>query len=111
MNRSGTIGVVTIVAGWSFCGLLVSAQATTFQSYHCSDDTRFTVGFYPHDPHAYVHFLDGRETFRLRKRLAFSGARYSANRVVLKISKSGHTTIKRPRRPETACELMSTRGS
>ncbi|MBR0796263.1 MliC family protein [Bradyrhizobium jicamae] len=110
MIRGGFIGVVTIVAGCCFCGPPSSARATTFQNYDCADDTRFTVAFYPHDSRAFVHFRDGRGTETLRKRLAFSGTRYSGNRVTLKISKSGRTTIKRPGRPETVCELMSTGG-
>ena len=111
MNRYRIIAIVTVAAGCCFGCLPVSAQTTTFHNYHCIDDTRFVVGFYPHDSRAYVHFLDGGEAVTLRKRLAVSGRRYSAARVTLKVSRLGRTTLKRKGRPETACELMSSRGS
>ena len=111
MSRYKIIAVVTMLAGCFFGCLPVSAQATSFQNYHCADDTQFTVGFYPHDSRAYVHFRDGGGAVTLRKRLAVSGRRYSAARITLKVSKSGRTAVKRPGRAETACELMSSRGS
>src|SRR5215472_14004788 len=101
MDRYRIIAVVTMLAG----GLPVSAKTTSFQNYHCADDTRFVVGFYPHDTSAYVHFRDGGGDVKLPKRLAVSGNRYSAARVTLRVSRSGRTTLKRPGRPETACEL------
>jgi hypothetical protein len=42
----------------------------------------------------------------LPKRVALSGSRYSAGGVILKVTKVGHTTVKRRKRPETACEVM-----
>jgi membrane-bound inhibitor of C-type lysozyme len=111
MKRYPIIAVVTIVTGNSSGQLLVPAQATTFKHYHCADDTQFTVGSYPHDSRAYVHFLDGEGAVTLPKRFSISGTRYSAKRFTLKMSKSGHTTVKRPGRPETACELVSSRGT
>ena len=79
------------------------AQNTTFQGYHCTDDTRFIVAFYPHDPSAYVQ-IDGGSVI-LRERLAISGKRYSGGGVTLKFTKAGAIKVKRSRRPETACEL------
>jgi membrane-bound inhibitor of C-type lysozyme len=80
----------------------IAAQTTTFQGYHCADDTHFIVAFYPHDPSAYLQ-IDGGSVI-LRKRLAISGTRYSAAGVVLKYSKAGAITVKRRGRRETACE-------
>ena len=102
---------MTVVAGCFIGRLPVSAQTTTFQNYSCADGTQFVVGFYPHDSRAHVHFSDGGGTVTLPKRLAVSGTRYSAARVTLKVSRSGRTTVKRPRQRETPCELMSSRGS
>ena len=78
------------------------ASAQTFESYRCADGTRFVVGFYPYDSRAYLQ-LDGR-AITLRKRLAFSGARYSGSGVTLVITKIV-TTIRHVKRPATACEL------
>jgi hypothetical protein len=38
---------------------LSPAKAQTFQTYRCVDGTQFIVGFYPHDPDAYLQ-IDGR---------------------------------------------------
>jgi membrane-bound inhibitor of C-type lysozyme len=111
MDRYRIIAIVTMLAGCFFGALPALAKTTSFQNYHCADDTRFVVGFYPHDTSAYVHFLDGGGDVKLPKRLAVSGKLYSAARVTLRVSRSGRTTVKRPGRPETACELMSSRGS
>jgi membrane-bound inhibitor of C-type lysozyme len=78
------------------------AQNTTFQSYRCADSTNFIVAFYPHDPSAYLQ-IDGGSLI-LRKRLSFSGVRYSAAGVTLRYAKDGAISVKRSRRPETACE-------
>lgn len=87
-----------------FAGLsAVSAQTTTFRTYHCSDGSEFIVGFYPYDSRAYVQ-IDGGPLM-LPKRLALSGTRYSARGVTLKFSKAGRIAVKRPGRRETACEL------
>jgi membrane-bound inhibitor of C-type lysozyme len=81
----------------------VSAQTTTFQTYHCGDGTEFIVGFYPYDSRAYLQ-IDGG-SIMLPKRVAISGTRYSARGMTLKFSKAGRIAVKRPKRPETACEL------
>ena len=78
------------------------ASAQTFQSYRCSDGTRFLVGFFEYDKRAYLQ-IDGRAV-TLGKRLALSGARYSGGGVTLKITAAG-TTIRHAKRPATACEL------
>ncbi len=91
-----------LVAG-TIAGLSpIAAQTTTFQTYHCTDDTHFIVAFYPHDPSAYLQ-LDGGSIV-LRKRLALSGTRYSAGGVVLKYSRAGAISVKRRGRRETVCE-------
>jgi membrane-bound inhibitor of C-type lysozyme len=105
MNRYGIIALAAAVTGSSVTGLLpASAQTTTFRNYHCADGTEFIVGFYPHDPSAYLQ-IDGGAVM-LRKRLAASGTRYSAAGVTLKVSRLGRTTVKRPKRAETTCEVM-----
>jgi membrane-bound inhibitor of C-type lysozyme len=102
MDRYRTILWVVAAAG-SIAGLSpVAALNTTFQNYHCADDTQFIVAFYPHDPSAYLQ-IDGGSVI-LRKRLALSGTRYSGAGVTLKYTKAGRITVKRARRPETACE-------
>jgi membrane-bound inhibitor of C-type lysozyme len=78
------------------------AHAQTFTSYRCADGTQFIVGFYQYDSRAYLQ-VDGREV-TLKKRLAFSGTRYSGSSVTLVITKAG-ATIKHVKRPTTACEL------
>jgi hypothetical protein len=82
----------------------VSAQTTTFRTYRCADGSEFIVGFYPYDSRAYVQ-IDGGAVM-LPKRLAVSGSRYAAAGITLKISGLGRTTIRRPRRRETACEVL-----
>ena len=104
MNRYGILVAVTAVAG-TMAGLLpTSAQTTTFRTYHCTDGTEFIVGFYPYDSRAYVQ-IDGGAVM-LPKRLAVSGTRYSAAGITLKVSRLGRTSVKRPKRRETACELI-----
>jgi membrane-bound inhibitor of C-type lysozyme len=76
---------------------------TTFQSYHCADGTQFIVGFFQYDARAHLQ-IDGRAV-TLAKRLALSGSRYSGGGVTLRIARTG-TTVKRARRPATACELI-----
>jgi membrane-bound inhibitor of C-type lysozyme len=102
MNRLAMIAAATAVAGCLVGLLPVSAQTTTFRTYHCADGSEFIVGFYPHDSRAYVQ-IDGGAVV-LPKRLAISGARYAAAGITLKLSKLGRTTVKRRKRPETACE-------
>jgi len=79
----------------------VSAHAQSFESYRCADGTRFIVGFYPYDSRAHLQ-IDGRAV-TLKKRLAFSGARYAGGGVTLAITKAG-TTIRHVKRRVTACE-------
>ena len=97
-HKTAISGVVFLIVGL----LVGSAPAQTFESYRCADGTRFIVGFYPYDSRAYLQ-LDGR-AITLRKRLAFSGARYSGSGVTLVIAKTV-TTIRHVNRPVTACEL------
>jgi membrane-bound inhibitor of C-type lysozyme len=99
MNRYRAISIAMVAATLASP---IAAQTTTFQNYHCADDTHFIVAFYPHDPSAYLQ-IDGGSVI-LRKRLALSGTRYSAGGVVLKYSKAGAISVKRPGRRETACE-------
>jgi membrane-bound inhibitor of C-type lysozyme len=80
----------------------VRAQ-TSFQSYHCADGTQFIAGFFQYDARAHLQ-IDGRAV-TLAKRLALSGSRYSGSGVTLRITRSG-TTVKRARRPATACQLI-----
>jgi membrane-bound inhibitor of C-type lysozyme len=87
-----------------FAGLVTgssAALAQTFESYRCGDGTRFIVGFYRYDSRAYLQ-IDGRAV-TLKKRLAFSGARYSGGGVTLVITRAG-TTVRHAKRPVTACE-------
>ena len=79
-----------------------AALAQTFESYRCADGTQFIVGFYRYDSRAHLQ-IDGRAV-TLKKRLAFSGARYSGGGVTLVITKAG-TTIRHVKRPVTACAL------
>jgi membrane-bound inhibitor of C-type lysozyme len=78
------------------------APAQTFQTYRCADGSQFIVGFFEYDKRAHLQ-IDGRAV-TLAKRLALSGSRYSGGGITLKINKTG-TTVKRARRPTTACEL------
>jgi membrane-bound inhibitor of C-type lysozyme len=103
MNRYSLIALAAVAAWWASL-LPASAQTTTFRTYHCADGSEFIVGFYPYDSRAYVQ-IDGGAVM-LPKRLAVSGQRYSAAGITLKVSRLGRTTVKRPKRRETACELM-----
>ena len=78
------------------------ASAQTFQNYRCADGSQFIVGFFEYDSRAHLQ-IDGRAV-TLAKRLTLSGSRYSGGGVTLKITKAG-TTVKRAKRPTTACEL------
>jgi len=97
-----------LVLGAAFCAFGVAigstaASAQTFQSYHCADGTRFIAAFYPYDTRAHLQ-IDGAPV-TLRKRFAWSGARYSGEGVTLTINKAG-VTVKHARRPVTACEPL-----
>lgn len=104
MNRrrsvifGGTLAVAAIATGMSS----VWAQ-TSFQNYRCADGSQFIVGFFEYDPRAHLQ-VDGKSV-TLAKRLALLGSRYSGGGVTLKITKSG-TTLKRARRPVTACDRV-----
>jgi membrane-bound inhibitor of C-type lysozyme len=101
MNRHNVIfGAALFVAGTAIGSSPASAQ--TFQNYRCADGTQFIVGFFEYDKRAHIQ-IDGRAV-TLGKRLALSGAHYVGGGVTLKITKAG-TTIKRARRPATACKL------
>lgn len=95
-----------LVFGAAICvlGESISASAQTFQSYHCADGTHFIAAFYPYDTRAHLQ-IDGAPV-TLRKRLSWSGARYSGEGVTLTIPKAGSVTVKHARRPVTACEAM-----
>jgi membrane-bound inhibitor of C-type lysozyme len=94
--KGAALFVIAAAAGSS------RASAQTFQSFRCADGTQFIVGFFEYDNRAHLQ-IDGRAV-TLAKRLALSGSRYSGGGVTLKITKAG-TTVKRARRPTTACEL------
>ena len=78
------------------------APAQTFQNYRCADGTQFILGVYEADPRAFLQ-IDGRAV-PLRRRVTFSGSRYSGGGVTLKVGKDG-TTVKHLKRPVTSCEL------
>jgi membrane-bound inhibitor of C-type lysozyme len=85
-------------------GRFIPANAQSFQTYHCVDGTQFIVGFYQHDPNAYLQ-IDGNPVI-LRKRVALSGERYSGRGVTLRFLKSGGISVKHAGRKVTTCELM-----
>jgi membrane-bound inhibitor of C-type lysozyme len=101
LRKSIAAVIAGVFIGFSAC----FAQETTFRTYRCADGSEFIVGFYPHDSRAYVQ-IDGDE-ITLSKRLAISGARYASRGVTLKITKDGLTTVRRPKRAETACEVKN----
>ena len=104
MTRRGAkpvFGAALFALGVAAGSTSVSAQ--TFQSYRCADGTHFIAAFYPYDTRAHLQ-IDGAPV-TLRKRLAWSGARYSGEGVTLTITKAG-VTVKHLRRPTTACEPM-----
>jgi membrane-bound inhibitor of C-type lysozyme len=94
--KTAIFGAALLIAG------AVTAHAQTFGSYRCADGTRFIVGFYPYDSRAHLQ-IDGRAV-TLKKRLAFSGTRFSGGGVSLAITKAS-TTIRHVKRRVTACEL------
>jgi membrane-bound inhibitor of C-type lysozyme len=104
MNRCRMIAATAAMAA-VLAGLTpVLAQMTTFRTYHCADGSEFIVGFYPYDSRAYLQ-IDGGSVM-LSKRVSLSGSRYSAGGVTLRMTRVGRTTVKRPKRPETACEVL-----
>ena len=100
LRKATVCSAVFMIGGSLAC--VSPAPAQTFNSYRCVDGTRFIVGFYPHDSRAYLQ-LDGRP-IALRKRLAFSGVRYSGGGVIMVVGKAGTATIRHLGRPATACE-------
>src|SRR5262249_45395644 len=103
MKRYGNIVIGAAIAVFLIGLGPAVGQTTTFRNYHCADGSEFIVGFYPYDSRAYLQIDGGPVT--LRKRFSISGMRYSGSGVVLKLSKAGRISVKRPRRPETACNL------
>ena len=93
---------VTMLAGGIFGARQADAQ--TFRTYRCADDTQFIVGFYDQDRRAFLQ-IDG-EPVTLAKRLTVSGARYSGAGITLRIAKSGAATVKHLKRPVTACTVV-----
>ena len=97
---------IILAAAMSASGTLTAvprATAQSFQTYRCADGTHFIVAFYPYDTRAYMQ-IDGRPVTLARRRLVLSSSRYSGGGVTLKITRAG-TTVRRARRPVTACEL------
>jgi membrane-bound inhibitor of C-type lysozyme len=88
-----------------FLGTVASSAAwaqTSFKNYRCADGTQFVAGFFQPDSRAHLQ-LDGKAV-TLTKRLALSGSSYSGSGIMLKITKTGLTTLKLAKRPVTACE-------
>ena len=104
MNRRKPMnfGAALLVAGIAAGAPPAVGQQTSFQSYRCADGSQFIVGFFQYDTRAHLQ-IDGK-SLTLTKRLALSGSRYSGGGVTLRITRSG-TTLKRARRPATACQL------
>jgi len=105
MTRRGAkvvFGAAFFAMGIAMASTATSAQ--TFQSYRCADGTRFIAAFYPYDTRAHLQIDGGPVT--LRKRLAWSGTRYSGEGVSLIITKAGAVTVKHARRPATTCQPM-----
>jgi membrane-bound inhibitor of C-type lysozyme len=98
--KTAIFGAALLIAGVATGSCVARAQS--FESYRCADGTRFIVGFYPYDSRAHLQ-IDGRPV-TLKKRLAFSGSRYSGSGVTLAITKAG-TTVKHVKRRVTTCEL------
>jgi len=95
---------VAIALGAAIVVMPGIAMAETFRTYVCDDGSQFVAAFYPSDPKRAHLQIDGRAV-SLRKRLALSGARYSGGGVTLSILKAG-TTVKRGKRPATACSTQ-----
>ena len=102
MNCRGVIFAAALSVA-AAAGLSGAAAQTTFQNYHCADGTQFIAGFFQYDSRAHLQ-LDGKAV-TLVKRLALSGSRYSGSGVTLKITRGGAVTLKRTKRPVTACAL------
>ena len=96
---------IAIVGMAVFLGAIAApaAFAQTFQNYRCADGTRFIVGFFQSDSRAHLQL--GGKALTLARRLAFYGSRYSGGGVTLKVGKAGFATLRRAKRPATACDL------
>jgi membrane-bound inhibitor of C-type lysozyme len=95
--RSGLAAIVLLAAAGP-----LAAEAQTFQIYRCADGAQFIAGFFEYDRRAHLQ-IDGKAV-TLARRFSLTGTRYSGSGITLKINKAG-TTVKRARRPATACEL------
>jgi membrane-bound inhibitor of C-type lysozyme len=102
MNCRRVIFAAALSVG-AAAGASAAAAQTTFQNYRCADGTQFIAGFFQYDSRAHLQ-LDGKAV-TLVKRLALSGSRYSGSGVTLKITRGGAATLKRTKRPVTACAL------
>jgi len=83
--------------------LVAPATAENIALYQCADGSQFALAFYEADSRAHIQ-LNGK-ALALPKRLALSGARYTASGVTLRIDKDT-TTLKRPREPTTTCKKL-----
>jgi hypothetical protein len=104
MNRKqqSTFGAMFFIAAIiSLAGGPLHAAAQTFQAFRCADGSQFVAGFFEYDKRAHLQ-IDGKAV-TLARRLALRGPRYSGGGVTLAITNAG-ATIKRPKRPATACE-------
>jgi membrane-bound inhibitor of C-type lysozyme len=90
-----------VFAGFVAAGT-ATASAQTFQSYRCTDGTRFLAAFYQYDSRAFLQIDGGAVT--LARSLNWSGTRYSGDGITLTITKAG-IAVKHARRPTTACEV------
>ena len=102
MNCRRVIFAAALSVG-AAAGSSAAAAQTTFQNYGCADGTQFIAGFFQYDSRAHLQ-LDGKAV-TLIKRLALSGSRYSGSGVTLRIARGGAATLKRTKRPVTACAL------
>lgn len=103
MNQRNTI--VFVAALWvaaTAAGALSALAQTSFQNYRCADGSQFIVGFFEYDRRAHLQ-IDGKAV-TLGKRLALSGSRYSGGGVTLTLTEAA-ATLKRAKRPVTACEI------
>ena len=102
MNCRRVIFAAALSVG-AAAGPSAAAAQTTFQNYRCADGTQFIAGFFQYDSRAHLQ-LDGKAV-TLVKRLALSGSRYSGSGVTLMVTRGGAATLKRTKRPVTACAL------
>lgn len=78
------------------------AQSDTFRLYQCADGSQFAAAFYKYNPR-FAHLQIDGKAVALKKRIAVSGTRYSANGITLRIDKAGVTTLRHAKRPPTQC--------